>query len=341
MNHLTLKYHPYSLDLKTPFETSRSKISEREGFIIILSDGVAVGAGEAAPLPDFGSETYESEVEFLKDFKLKLKLDLSNFQDSLEENLASFEKLPALRHGFEQALLNFMGAKSNISLNELLNQESSRTIKVNATIGFLSPEDIKNRTSQLLKEGYRTFKIKVGRENFSDDLEAVKIVREIIPAEGKIRTDANGKWELNSAIENLKQLEQFDIEYCEQPVSSISDFIKLKGQTKIPLAADESVRNYKDAEEIIDKKAADVLILKPMMLGGITRTVKIIDLAKKNNVKVIITSSIETAVGRSFAVLASSFLKDDNAHGLATGAFFEKDFVDDLYPVKNGIISLG
>jgi o-succinylbenzoate synthase len=341
MNELTLKYHPYSLTLKTPFETSKSKITERKGFIIILSDGTAVGAGEAAPLPDFGSETYESEVEFLKDFKLKLKLDLSNFQDSLEENLASFGKLPALRHGFEQALLNFMGAKSNTTLNELLNQESSRTIKVNATIGFLSPDEIKIRTSQLLKEGFRTFKIKVGRENFSDDLESVKIVREMIPADAKVRIDANGKWTPDSAIENLKQLEQFDIEYCEQPVSSMSDFIKVKEKANIPLAADESVRNYKDAEHIIDKKAAEVLILKPMMLGGITRTVKIIELAKKNNIKVTITSSIETAVGRSFAVLASSFLKDQNAHGLATGALFEKDFVDDLYPVKNGIISLG
>ncbi len=341
MNELTLKYHPYSLSLKTPFETSKSKITERKGFIIILSDGTAVGAGEAAPLPDFGSETYESEVEFLKDFKLKLKLDLSNFQDSLEENLASFGKLPALRHGFEQALLNFMGAKSNTTLNELLNQESSRTIKVNATIGFLSPDEIKIRTSQLLKEGFRTFKIKVGRENFSDDLESVKIVREMIPADAKVRIDANGKWTPDSAIENLKQLEQFDIEYCEQPVSSMSDFIKVKEKANIPLAADESVRNYKDAEHIIDKKAAEVLILKPMMLGGITRTVKIIELAKKNNIKVTITSSIETAVGRSFAVLASSFLKDHNAHGLATGALFEKDFVDDLYPVKNGIISLG
>lgn len=341
MNELTLKYHPYSLKLKAPFETSKSKISERKGFIIILNDGVASGAGEAAPLEDFGSESFESGVEFLNEFRLRLKLDLTNFQDSLEENLEAFEKFPALRHGFEQALLNFMGAKTNVSLNELLNRESVRKINVNAAIGFQEQDEIKIRAARLVKEGFGTFKLKVGRDNFSDDLAVVKTVREIIGPGAKLRIDANGKWPVKAAEENLKQLEKFDIQYCEQPVKDISDFIRLKVRTKIPLAADESVRSFEDAKEIVKRKAAQVLILKPMMLGGITRACKIMDLAGENNIKVTITSSFETAIGRSFAVLASSFLKDENAHGLATGEFFEKEFVEDLYPVKNGIISLG
>lgn len=341
MNELNLRYHPYTLKLRTPFQTSVSTITERKGLIIMLGDGVSVGAGEAAPLPDFGSETFESELEFLKDFKLNLKIDFSDFQASLEKNLEPFDKMPALRHGFEQALLNFVSAKSKISLNELLNRESSAAVKVNAAIGFLPADKIKIRTRQIVNDGFETIKVKVGRDNFAEDLSAIKTVRETAGQGIKIRIDANGKWDLQGAIKNLAQLDELGIEYCEQPVKKIDDFIKLKSSINIPIAADESVRAYKDAVEIINKQAADVLILKPMMLGGITRTCAIMDLAEKNNVKVTITSSFETAVGRSFAVLASSFLKNENAHGLATAEYFENEFVEDLYPVKNGKISLG
>jgi O-succinylbenzoate synthase len=83
------------------------------------------------------------------------------------------------------------------------------------------------------------------------------------------------------------------------------------------------------------------LILKPMMLGGIINTMKIVDMAKKNKIKTVITSSFESAVGRSFAILAASFLKDETAHGLGTAEYFEKDLVEDPYTVKDGIISLG
>ena len=139
----------------------------------------------------------------------------------------------------------------------------------------------------------------------------------------------------------MKSLEKFNIEYCEQPVKNISHFIKIQNKTKIPLAADESIRSLQDAQKIIEEKLAQVLILKPMMLGGILNTLRIADLAKKNKLKVIITTSFESALGRSFAILAASFLDNGLAHGLGTAGYFQKDIFEDPYPVKNGIISLG
>ena len=342
MNQLGLTYLPYSLKFKKPFETSKAKLTERKGFIISIKDSEKFkGVGDAAPLPEFGSESFEDAAEFLKSLKINLKIDLANFLDSLEENLSPLDKLPALRHGFEQAFLNYVCSKTNVSLNELLNRESSKSVNVNGVIGFSPLNEIETVTKGLIGKGYKTLKIKAGRENFDDDLKAIEEVRNTVGKDIKIRIDVNGKWNFDSAKKNLKKLEKYDIEYCEQPANKSINFIRLKANTSIPLAADESIRSVHDAEDFIAKKAASVLILKPMMLGGIINTMKIVDLAKKNKIKTVMTSSFESAVGRSFAILAASFLKDETAHGLGTAEYFEKDLVEDPYTVKDGIISLG
>ena len=342
MNQLGLTYLPYSLKLKNPFETSKSKISERKGFIITIKDSEKFkGVGDAAPLPEFGSETFDDATKFLTDLNLNLKIDLTYFLDSLQENLSPLDRLPALRHGFEQAFLNYICSKTNISLNELLNRESSKFVNVNAVIGFSPLDEIGKITKGLVQKDYKTLKVKVGREKFDEDLRAVEEVRNNAEKDIKIRIDANGKWNFELAKSNLNKLEKFDIEYCEQPVNKPINFIRLRKNSSIPLAADESIRSVQDAEDFITKKAASVLILKPMMLGGIINTMNIADLAKKSKIKTVITSSFESAIGRSFAILAASFLKSETAHGLGTAEYFEKDIVEDPYPVKNGQIMLG
>jgi len=342
MNKISLKYVPYSLKLKSPFLTAKSKITVRKGFVISLCDDSGVkGFGDTAPLPDFGSESYDEALKFFYNFKFNLKINLDDFENSLDQNLQQMKKLPATRHGLEQALLNYFSVKTKIPLNELLNRKAAKDIKVNGIIGITTRSKLIVKVEEFLVSGYTTLKVKVGRDDFKNDFEAIEYIRSKAGDNVKIRIDANCKWTPAKAVKNLKSLEKFNIEYCEQPVKNISHFIKIQNKTKIPLAADESIRSLQDAQKIIEEKLAQVLILKPMMLGGILNTLRIADLAKKNKLKVIITTSFESALGRSFAILAASFLDNGLAHGLGTAGYFQKDIFEDPYPVKNGIISLG
>ena len=77
-----------------------------------------------------------------------------------------------------------------------------------------------------------------------------------------------------------------------------------------------------------------------MMMGGIIPTLKIIQFAQENKFKVVVTTSLDSCIGRSFAVLAASFVEQETAHGLGTAELFEKDLFPDPYPVKNGQIHL-
>jgi o-succinylbenzoate synthase len=331
----------YSLKFNKPFETSKGIIEERKGFLIYLkSDSGKTGVGDAAPSPEFGSESYADAENAIKNIKLNLKMNFQDIETSIIHSLSNLDNLPALHHGFEQALLNLISKEKNISLNEILNETSKKDIKVNAVIGFLPPEESAKEAESLINQGYKTLKIKAGRDNFEDDYQCIKAVRDAAGVKINIRIDVNGKWTLKEAINNLNKLEPFKLEYVEQPVKNIINFIQLRNRTAIPLAADESIRTVKDAADFIQRKAAEVLVLKPIMLGGIIPVLLIKNIAEEAGIKVVITSSFESVVGRSMAVFAASTLKGDIAHGLATCDYFEKDLFANPYPVKNGIISL-
>jgi o-succinylbenzoate synthase len=341
MSIIELIYAPYSLNFKKPFITSKGTIDKRKGFIINLKNSTGlIGVGDASPFPEFGSETYEQTEEALNSLKIQLKVDLDKIEGSLAENLSQFNNFPALRHGFEQALLDLISKEKNIPIAQLLRRKTKNEINVNGLIDFQSPKDSAQTALKLKTNGFRTIKIKTGRDNFDDDYKCIEAVRNAVGKELKLRVDINGKWNLDEAKKNLHSLEKFNIEYIEQPVSLLNDFIALKKFSAIPLAADESIRTKNNAFDFIINKAADVFILKPMMLGGLVPTLEIIDIAYENGVKSVITSSFESAVGKSIVILAASTIVDETAHGLNTAVYFEKDLISDKYTVENGKITI-
>ncbi len=341
MNKLELTYHPYKLKLSTPFETSKGKISERKGFIVsIKSQSGKIGIGDVSPLPEFGSETYEQAEERIAPMKIAMRVGIEDIKHSLKNLLSDFNSHPALKHGLEQAIINLLCNERNISIAELLGLRLKKEIAVNAAIGFLKPEEVTTRALQLVKEGFKTLKIKTGREDFEDDFATINSIRKAVGENVKIRIDTNGKWSLEEAIKYLKRLENFSLEYAEQPVNSIEEFKELKNKTSIPLASDESIRDFKTAEKFITEKAITFIVLKPMMLGGLLPTLEIAELAENNNIIPVITSSFESVIGRANAVIAAASVNSDIAHGLAVSRYFETNIDEDKYPVMNGTIKV-
>jgi L-Ala-D/L-Glu epimerase len=341
MTNIELQYYPYELKMLKPFETSKGPIVSRKGYLVKLKNSKGItAAGDIAPFPDYGSETYEKAGDFLKNFKFKLDLDLNDFEFTFQKNFNFMTEYPSVSCGIEQALLNLISKEKNLSLNYLLNQPSLPEIKVNALIGLVDADEAARLTEVFIDEGYSTIKIKAGRQNFRDDKKCIAKIRSTAHDNIKLRVDVNGKWKLPEAERNLKELEEFSIEYVEQPVNSINDFLRLKEKTNIPLAPDESVRSLKDAAEFINCGAVQYLVLKPMMIGGISPVLSIYEEAKKKNVKIVISSSFESNIGYAYVVFAASLIEEETAHGLATQGIFETKFLPEFHTIKNGTIHL-
>ena len=75
-----------------------------------------------------------------------------------------------------------------------------------------------------------------------------------------------------------------------------------------------------------------------MIYGGIISSLQLIKVAGKNNRNVIISSSFESAVGKSALVLLAASISHSFAHGLDTSEYFKQDICKDLFEVENGKI---
>ncbi|MDQ0894575.1 o-succinylbenzoate synthase [Agromyces ramosus] len=199
-------------------------------------------------------------------------------------------------------------------------------IPVNATVPAVDPDSVRAVLARF--PGCRTAKVKVagGDEPLSADVARVRAVREALGAEGRIRIDANGGWNVDEAEHAIHALAPFDLEYVEQPCATVDELAEIRRRTKymgIPIAADESVRRADDPLAVAAAGAADLLVIKAAPLGGIRRA---LDIVAQAGLPVVVSSALDTSVGLAMgAALAASVPSLEFDCGLGTASLLAAD----------------
>lgn len=215
----------------------------------------------------------------------------------------------------------WLAAALELACGELPNPTRAR-VPVNVTIPAVDPETARALVGE---SGAKTAKVKIGDQGEDPSMDTFRIeaVRESLGPDGRIRVDVNAGWDLETATRRLEELSQFDLEYVEQPVRTVSEMAELRRRTSVPIAADEVVRQSPEPLRVLEEGAADVLILKVQPMGGVRR---VLDLASRSSVPVVISSALETSVGIYGGLLAAACLGDlPYACGLGTVALIEGD----------------
>jgi L-alanine-DL-glutamate epimerase-like enolase superfamily enzyme len=206
-----------------------------------------------------------------------------------------------------------------------------------ADISFVDPDEAVRRAVAAVEDGYQCVKLSIGSRFPEHDLAVVSQVREAIGPRIAIRADADEAWSPERAIATLRQLEEFRLEFVEQPVMGLDlkGMAQVRRAVDIPIAADESMHTVGDAEKVIEAGAADVLVVKPTAAGGIRASQRIMALCRENGLRSIIASSMETGVGTAAALHLTSCLGEAEASGLSSGKLLESDLlVHPLVPVR-------
>ncbi|MBI5730716.1 MAG: o-succinylbenzoate synthase [Ignavibacteriales bacterium] len=333
------KYFPFTLQLKAPFQTASQVITERSGFIISLSDENGnVSFGECSPISGFSLETLEDAERILKGLcHQMIGFSVEETLHAVSELLIEFKLVPSLQFALEQAIISLM-IQHNKDFMKAFFINTKSEIDVNAVIGLGDIENIVAQVDEKIRKGFVTFKLKVGRDDAYEDFLLLKMIRNEFGYNINLRLDANRKWSADEAMEYLDRFQQFNISYVEEPCEHICSIFKLLEESPIPIALDESLVSFENAEKLINECKIEFIILKPMVLGGLISSLRLIKNAGKKNKKVIISSSFESAVGKSGLVLLAAITNHNFAHGLDTSDFFEKDICADSFKVENGKI---
>jgi O-succinylbenzoate synthase len=210
-------------------------------------------------------------------------------------------------------------------------------IGVNATVPAVPAAAVAGVLSRF--PGCRTAKVKVAEPGatLDDDVDRVRVVRELLGPEGRVRIDANAAWNVDEAEHALRRLAPADLEYVEQPCATVAELDELRHRIKdlrIPIAADESIRRAERPDRAA--AAVDVVIVKAAPLGGIRTAVGMVQRFGK---PAVVSSALDTSVGLSMgAHLAAALPTLPYDCGLGTGALLAADVTEEpLLPVDGRI----
>lgn len=325
---IPIEQRAFSLALDSSLSTAVGEIDRREGIALRVGESPS-GVGEATALPGW-TESLEA-----------CRMALSDVGDP-QGALAGLDDRPAARHGLSLALSDRRARRAGVPLyRHLGGVRRVDRLSVNATVGDAPLERTVEAAENAVAEGFGAIKCKVGARPLEEDLERVRALRDAVGFDVALRLDANGAWSRREAERATSSLENCGIEYVEQPLAAddVAGHRALAGGP-VPIALDESLSGRGPEEFDVLADAADVLVLKPMALGGPDRAVDLGRRMHAEGVGIVVTTTIDAVVARVGAVHVAAALGVERACGLATADLLARDLGPDPAPVDEGEITV-
>lgn len=328
---MNVSLRTWSARFSRPFVISRGAWHERQGLWLFLEHGGTQAVGEAAPLEGFGTGSLAEVSEDLNTFARWARASSGPLGDEGPQSIAAWVDAIALpwtssfsRAAIEGACAESAAATQGKTLAQWLHPRATTVVPVNSAPGGAQVGGV--------------HKVKVGVLPWQEEVDALRERARRRPSE-RYRLDANGAWDLETALAVVHALEGLPIETLEEPLAEAHPewMERLTRETAIPLAVDESLLEPVRRDELCTRACVQTWVLKPAALGGVVSGWRLAEQAASAGIRVTVTTLVDGCVGRWQAAELAAAVEGagwgTGAHGLATGALLE-DGVDD--PVLEG-----
>ncbi|MCC6198244.1 MAG: hypothetical protein IT518_27645 [Burkholderiales bacterium] len=334
----SIEIKPYRLALATPYRWAKGTQHYRSGLILRADLDGAIGWGETAlpPHVDFPGAA-------LAQAAMAMIAGLDSGADDFLDELALRECPARLRCGLASAVQSAKARAAGKTLAAYLAGEANvaTLVPVNDLIGDADPDACVRRAAAAVERGQRTVKVKCTPER-TLDVTRVGAIRAAFP-DLAIRIDPNESWAVEWAADQLNAMAKFGIEYCEEPLprdTPLHAYAKLRRETPVPIALDDSARSLYHVERIVELGAADALVLKAQRVGGPDLCLAVSRYAEAHGLRCTITASLETSVGLYLGLhCAAVTAAPVAAAGIGTARYFAEN-VDAPPPLVAGAMQV-
>ena len=198
-------------------------------------------------------------------------------------------------------------------------------------------EDIARQCREGLAKGFHVFYLKVGID-IEAEMQMVRTVRETVGTRAKIRLDANGAWKVNEAVRNLARLDQYQIDFIEQPVHQdpVTSLQEVRSRTPVAVCANEGMWTVEDAYRHITHRSADVYCFSPYWVGSMAQWQRLCQVAHFEGLQVVKHTHGEfgiVAAATHHILLTLPNVVDGNQQ---TAHMMQDDIVKDPIPITSG-----
>ena len=281
MRIVDLQYTPVFVPIDAPLRYSHGAHPGFSRLIVQLkTDEGLVGLGEC-----YGRRAHEAQLD---EFRASL-IGEDPFQlERIRWKLCppGFEKLfgpVGVFAAIEFACLDLQGKAMGKPVYDLLGGKVRDRIPLAAYVFYRYPnqrgEGEISTTDQIVeftrsvvdKYGFKTIKFKNGVLPPEEEIEAFIALRKAFPKH-KIRLDPNAVWSVSTSIRVAKKLQDYDVEYLEDPTWSLRGMARVNRKAPwVTLASNMSVFSFEDLPPAVILDVLDVVLLDPHWYGGIHR----------------------------------------------------------------------
>jgi muconate cycloisomerase len=248
---------------------------------------------------------------------------------------------PFTKAALEIAMWDILGKAAGMPVYRLLGGPVREFVPTKWSISGVEPGRAAEIAAWAVEQGFRAMKVKVGIDQ-QQDIARVRAVRETIGAGVRLGVDANGAWNVSTAVRMVTRLRDFDIYFAEQPVPP-GDFnwlADVRRQTGVPVLADESVYTAQDALSILRAGAADALSIYVGKSAGIGPARKIAGVAEAAGAGCTVGSNLEMGVGSAamihLAMATPGVTADEFPCDIIGPMFYTDDLLAEPLPISGG-----
>ena len=182
--------------------------------------------------------------------------------------------------GLDMALWDALGKAANVSVARLLGA-NCEAIACYDSHGLFDPTTSPRYLEQSLELGFKAVKFKVGVGSVQADVDAIKVVRDIVGPDVRVMVDYNQSLTVPEAIERIRHLEQFDLYWVEEPVRAedLNGHANVRSASAISIQTGENWWFARDAAKAFSAGASDFAMPDIMKVGGISGWLQVAALA--------------------------------------------------------------
>jgi muconate cycloisomerase len=204
---------------------------------------------------------------------------------------------PYAKAAIDLAAYDLAGRQCGLPVHRLLGGACRTRIPLTHSIGLIGLEEAEREAVQVVAEGIRTIKVKIGVDA-DRDVEMVKRIRDAVGPKTALCVDANQGYATPAeAIRTYRRMEGCDIKYFEQPVEGIERLAIVARAIDAPVMADESAWNGHDVIQIAEARAAQLVSIYTTKPGGLYRAMEVAAVARAAGLICNVNGSAETGIG--------------------------------------------